>query len=382
MRLTRERLDELLDQAEAPCVSFYLPTVQAGAETRQNPIRFKNLVSEAESELLARQTDEAVVDALLRRARTLHEDFDFWQHQSRGLGVFLSPSSIATHRLPYEVSDRVTVGERPRVKPLLPLLTGDGTFYVLAFSLNRVRLFEGSREGLGELDVPTLPQSLEDAVGKEFDGGSLQFHSTGDSSGGDRAIYHGHGGGDEDQRAEVETYLRLVDDAVRKVVGTSGAPLVLAAVERQAASFRRVTQTQHVSDGLIAGSPDEATAEGLHAAAWELVAPHFDQARREAADGLANRLGTGLALVDSVREILPAAGFGRVQALFVVRDAEVWGRWDGEAEVTVHETHEIGDLDLIEEAALQALRHGASVFAIDADAMPSGAKRLAALLRY
>ena len=34
-----------------PCVSIYLPTHEAGAEIRQDPIRLKNQLSEAEKQL-------------------------------------------------------------------------------------------------------------------------------------------------------------------------------------------------------------------------------------------------------------------------------------------------------------------------------------------
>ncbi|MGH8601563.1 MAG: hypothetical protein ACREXR_01905, partial [Gammaproteobacteria bacterium] len=50
------------------------------------------------------------------------------------------------------------VEHRFHLKPLFPLISGDGTFYLLALSQNEVRLFKGSRYHINELglgdDVP------------------------------------------------------------------------------------------------------------------------------------------------------------------------------------------------------------------------------------
>ena len=42
--LRREQLNALIQQAAGPCISLYLPTARGGEETRQGPIRLKNLL--------------------------------------------------------------------------------------------------------------------------------------------------------------------------------------------------------------------------------------------------------------------------------------------------------------------------------------------------
>lgn len=45
--ITKEILQHLLsDEIKGPHVSIYIPTVQAGQQTQQDPIRFKNTVRE------------------------------------------------------------------------------------------------------------------------------------------------------------------------------------------------------------------------------------------------------------------------------------------------------------------------------------------------
>lgn len=47
-RFSSRDLDLLTAPSEGPCVSIYAPMVEAGPETRQNRVRFKNLLQGAE----------------------------------------------------------------------------------------------------------------------------------------------------------------------------------------------------------------------------------------------------------------------------------------------------------------------------------------------
>ena len=54
MTVTREALTELVETSLVPAVSILMPAHRAGPEIRQDPIRLKNLVRDAETELAAR----------------------------------------------------------------------------------------------------------------------------------------------------------------------------------------------------------------------------------------------------------------------------------------------------------------------------------------
>jgi hypothetical protein len=51
--LSTEELKTLVEQAQGISVSLYMPTVRLGSETQQNPIRFKNLIRQAEEQLVS-----------------------------------------------------------------------------------------------------------------------------------------------------------------------------------------------------------------------------------------------------------------------------------------------------------------------------------------
>ena len=62
-----------------------------------------------------------------------------------------------------------------QIRPLLPLLGGDGQYYVLALSQDHVRLFEGTREGVCEVDVDAVPQGLAEALKYDTGRGVRRF---------------------------------------------------------------------------------------------------------------------------------------------------------------------------------------------------------------
>ena len=87
--LTLDQLKNLAQQMASPSISIFLPTHRAGQDAQQDPTRFKNLLREAEKQLLGSGTGSREVSALLQPAQALMDDSNFWNHQHDGLAVFM-----------------------------------------------------------------------------------------------------------------------------------------------------------------------------------------------------------------------------------------------------------------------------------------------------
>lgn len=381
-RFSATDLGDLAAPRQGPCVSLFAPMVAAGPETRQNRIRFKNLVREADRLLEERyeMTPEARADLLAPFHLTL-DNSDFWHRRSHGLAFYRSGDYCVLFQVPRQLRELAVVQDRFHVGPLLPLLTGDGRYSVLALSKNSVRLFECTRDTVAELDLGETPRSLAEAVGGERQESHLQLHTaSGRRGGGEGApVYHGQGGQD-DSDAEIATFLERVARGVETRVAP-GEPLVLASVDYLAALFRRESRHDRIVEDTLSGSPDRLSAAELHANAWEIARPLFHRDQQRALARFAARHGTGLTTA-ALEESLLAAVDGRVDTLFVARGIERWGLWDEDgrsiepAAPTDSEARE-----LREEAAIHTLRRGGVVFAIEPGEMPvEGAA--AAILRY
>lgn len=379
----RDDLRALIEQGERPAVSVYMPTHRAGTEVQQDPIRFKNLLREARDRLTKQGLRSTDAESMLEPGRRLLDDEVFWQHQSDGLVAFADPSAFRHYRLPYSFEELVVVAERFHVKPLLRLLSGDGRFYVLAISGKDVRLFQGTRHSVAEVDLENVPKGLEEALRFDDPEKQLQFHTTAQGA---AAIFHGQGVGTDaaQHKKDLLRYFQQVDRGLHDLLRDDNAPLILAGVDYLLPIYREANSYSYLLDGGITGNPDDLDARALHDRAWDLVEPHFRQTQHEKAAQYRNLKGTGR-VANEVEAILPAAYHGRIDTLFVKVGVHQWGRYDaGGGQVTRHAEPAPGDEDLLDLAAVQTLLHGGEVYAVEVEEMPDGTANgeVAALFRY
>jgi hypothetical protein len=366
---TRADLRELLAEHERPCVSLFLPTHRGGAE--EDPIRFRKLLGQAEERLVEHGLRAPEVRQLLAPLHALLEDVSFWPNQGDGLAVFLAPGFLRVYRLPWTFPEELEVGGLFLVAPLLPLLTADGRFYVLALSQNRVRLFQGTRFTVSPVDLKGVPRNLAEALRTHDRDEVLTFHSRPTSSGSWGAIFAGHGVGIDDAKDDLRRYFHSIDRGLHEVLREERAPLVLAAVDYFLPLYREASTYPHLLAQAIEGNPDRLSEKELHDRAWALVEPQFQKSLRQAIDLYHQVAGTGRATSD-VKQIIPAAYRGQVETLFLELGNHLWGILDlGTNEVVLHEPPQPGDEDLLNFTAIHTLRHGNTVYALRPADMPA-----------
>jgi hypothetical protein len=272
------------------------------------------------------------------------------------------------------------VGERFHVKPLLPLLTGDGRFYVLALSQNEIRLLRGTRDTVAEIELDNIPRGLEDALKYDVAEKQVQHRvAASERSGGRPAIFHGHGGEKDTAQSDLNRYFHKVDRGIMKILRGERAPLVLAGVDYIRSAYAQISEYPALMETGISGNPEPAAPADLHAAAWEIVKPHFAQVREAAATHYRQMAKTDRAS-DAIETILPAAYHGGVETLFVTVGRQRWGTYDPETNtVELHESQQTGDEDLLDHAAVHTLLNGGDVFA--GETVPEG-DEICAVFRY
>jgi hypothetical protein len=340
------------------------------------------LLREADQRLAAGGASARAVEDLLEPARRLLDDSSFWQYQAEGLAVFLAPGTLRTFRVPVRFDELVVVAPGFHVKPLLPLLTGDGLFYVLALSQNQVRLLAGTRDHIGEVEVPGAPRSLADALRYDEPERQLQFH-TGTPAGGDRraAMFHGQGTGIDDAKTNLLRYFQQVDRAVNALIKNASVPLVVAGVDYLIPIYREASTHQSLLEEGIMGNPEGLSPDALHARAWPLVEPRFRLAREAAADRYRELAGTGRTS-NEVREVLLAAWDGRVDVLFVAIGVRIWGTFAPDTRtIDIADEAPGQNEDLLNLAAIHALLNRGTVYAVPPPEMP-GPTPVAVVLRY
>jgi hypothetical protein len=379
-------LRTLTEQREPPCVSLYLPTHRAGRkETQEDPIRLKNAVAQAREKLTVAGYPRDAITELLQPAAALITRRDFWQQRANGLALFLAPGLFQYYRVPLNLQDEVVVADHFSVRQLLPLFAEDGRFYVLALSQKQIRFFEATRTGIQEREVPEMLKGIADLKQYDEAQAQLQGHTMNLTGTAPRTdiIFHGQGNiaDKATYKADVAQYINLVSKKIAKYLDGHTAPLIVAAVEYEQALYREANGYGHLLEEGILGNPDGLDEGQLHRAAWEIVEPHFAEARRDILGHFADLSNTPKTS-DRIEEILPAACHGRVRTLFLQAQAHAWGTFDAERlSVEVHDSPADGDVDLLDIATVCVLQHQGMVYALPQDQMPAES-HVAALFRY
>ncbi|MGP1309941.1 MAG: baeRF3 domain-containing protein [Phycisphaerales bacterium] len=393
--LTREQLHELAAVRGKNLVSIFLPTHRASREIRQDPIRFKNLCTQAEERLQAHGVRRDDAAAILEPASDLLDDREFWRNQGEGLAVYLNDGPMRTHRVATSLDEHVFVGDRFAVRPLVAAAEDATSFFVLAIHQNSVRLLHCTRDGARTVDSHDIPRSLADAVGYDWEQESLQFHTraqkvgsesshgaatdVGQRTGVNRAaVYHGQGGeGDADvKQREAQQFLHRVDEGLSRLLGARPAPVVLAAAEPIDSMFRNIAKTSSLLDDGIEGNTEHLSVDDLHKRAIKVMEPRFKAPEREALDRFVE-VKTSDRAVEGVHDVLAALREGRVEVLLADPRASVWGAPKDDPN---SQDSERGD-DLLDLAVHQAISTGARVFPFDDRDAPTD-KKVAAVLRY
>ena len=121
----------------------------------------------------------------------------------------------------------------------------------------------------------------------------------------------------------------------------------------------------------------------LHEKAAAIALPLFEQARINALDTFTQLYHTdGSKASGDLKEIVPAAVFGRVDTLFLPKGKQVWGRYDAEQNtVILHDQHQSGDECLLDLAAVHTYLNGGTVYVLPPEEMPRE-EVVAATFRY
>jgi hypothetical protein len=254
----------------------------------------------------------------------------------------------------------------------------------LAISQNEVRLFEGTRHSVGQIDLPAeIPTSLNEALKLDEPEKQLQMHTGSSPGGASTGMFHGQGSGAEEQEAGIERYLNLVDSGLKKIFREQQAPLVLAGVDYLLPIYRRVSDYAHIMPEGITGSPEHLRSEQLQEQSWPIVEPYFRQEMEKILAQYRQLAGTDKA-ADNIKEIVVAAVNGRVDRLVLAVDTQLWGLFNPDTgEIVYYQEGQRKEdhLPLLDFAAVQTLQNGGTVFALSQDEMPTKSA-IAAVFRY
>lgn len=373
---------ELLDAREPPCLSLYQRTHRHHPENRQDPIRYRNLVEALEASLLQKYPEHEI-EPLLDPFHALADDHDFWNHTLDGLAVLGAQGVFRVFRLQRPVPDLAVVADSFHTKPLLRIRQSADRYQVLGLDRQEIRLFEGNRDALVEIEpAEGVPRTMTGALGEELTEPHSTVASYGGVGGPHSPMHHGHGGKEAEVDIDTERFFRAVDRGILEHHSRpTDLPLILATLPQYRHVFHQVSRNPFLMEEGIDAHPGSLSLDELRQRSWQVVEPHY-LARLEAlveAFGRARSRGLGHEELEDVARAVVAR---RVATLLVEADREIPGRIDpatGEIEFDDLAHPEVDDA--LDDLAGMALKAGAQVVIVPADRMPAETG-IAAIYRY
>jgi len=385
---SRAEIKALVEEQIPPCVSMYLPIGRSEIQPLQGPTRLKTLLNQAETQLRGMRSVKSDIETVLQPIRNLLTDESFWQQQRHGVAIFssLSPDAFRTFddtSDAIQFTETVVVGENFHLKPLLPLLSGDRSFYVLAITRDHAGLLKGNRDQIRPVQNANLPESIDAALGEEVSGFQMQGRAM-NVGGGEQTGVFGAPDPMKYEQDRVLRYCRAVDEAIHKILAGRTEPLLVAALPEWHAVYHEVNTYPQLAEHGIEKDADTMTAEELHAAAWPIVAPFFQQEITGAVERYRRTHAVNPAAAgDTLKDILLAAHFSRVETLFVAEGAQQFGHYDPNNDgLETYDDQLPGSVDLIDEAATHVILNGGTVYTLKRDEMPDPRSPIEAIYRY
>jgi hypothetical protein len=246
----------LRETPEPPCLSLYQPTHRHHPENQQDPIRYGNLLKQLEASL-TQAYPAREVEPLLAPFRALASDRDFWRYALDGLAVLGAEGTFRVFRLQRPVAEVAIAADSFHTKPLLRILQSSDRFQVLAVTRQSIRLFEGNRDVLDEIEpAEGVPRTITDALGDELTEPHMTVAAYG-GKGPSGTMFHGHGSKESEVDSDAERFFRAVDRAIDEHHSRpSGLPLILAALPEHHHTFRAVSHNAQLVEGAIDVHPD------------------------------------------------------------------------------------------------------------------------------
>ncbi|WP_234568136.1 baeRF7 domain-containing protein [Rhodohalobacter sp. 614A] len=363
--VSERTIRDLINQKGETLVTITLPTHEKGEESKQDPIRFKNLISEAEKKLEERVKKNGFAEKFLKPAKELLDTPMFWSHQKNGLAVYITEDSFNYYKLPYEVNEQVLVNDHFLITPLLPMTSMDGTFSVLAASRKNVRLLRCSRNSVHDITPQDIETSVSDYL--EVDPQKqLQFHS---GAKGQSAVYHGHNANEEDKMVVVEAFYREIEKELTEVLNKANDPLIIVGLVENANLYEKVNSYNRLVDEKVNHNPDELSDKELRDKGWEVVRHYFlsemyqslNKFSEYGEDRVSNNLG----------EIIESTVMGKSSTIFISRGETKWGKYDEENHTVHYSTNPNGeDVELLNWLSITGFKTGSKVYVLPKEEMP------------
>ncbi|TWF35300.1 hypothetical protein FHW36_10987 [Chitinophaga polysaccharea] len=287
-----ETLVSLSQYRGAPAVTIILSTHRTFPDNRQDIIHLKKLVTEAENRLYDTY-DKREVWPLLDKIKAAEADIDH-NYNLDSLVIFANAGHAQVIKLPVPATDRVVIGDRYEIRPLLKALQQLEHYYILTIGRQKIRLLEAYNDTLiREVNNNDFPYENN-------------YHTT------DPMRLQQADLVDDLQRE----FFNTADKRFKKYYYENPLPVILLGDNKSVAHFQEEMDIKNIVLRTAPGSYDHSTHYEILRATFPLILQHMADKETAALEAIANAQSTQKLLVD-LNDIYRAANTGTADTLYI-----------------------------------------------------------------
>jgi len=380
---SKSLFEKLTNSGGLYCVSMYVPMYKKGKEQNDHLAQdnLKHCIKEVTNKLKKHQLSENEIKKYLNPIEKLLTNTEMWRNPSNGLALFLNKNGLTHYKLPLNFKTQTYVANHFYLLPLLQIFHNNGDYYVLELSQDYVQLYEATKYGFNNLFVEDFaPTNLENAVGFDYKQKMLQFRS------GQNAFtsgsFHGHGEGKDDDKKEIETFLRAINKGINKLIINKKAPLIIAGTNALFNMYQQTNTYPNLYKTNISGDSEFKNKNLLHANSWKLIKPYFEIEQNEKINQFSELYHTPKTSYDT-SDIILSSFDGKIDTLFIEKGKDFFGAVNTESRnVHIDSEREIQNGSLVNSSAINTFLKGGKVYVLPKEKMPIKGKILNAIYRF
>lgn len=378
MLITKKKFNELLAYRNDPVVSIFIPTTRT-SDFQKDQLYLKNALQEVKQGLEDRGMTTKEANQFLGQAYAVLDDDNYWNYLSDGLALFIGPDVFERFELPIGFKKQTIIGNKFYLRPVMPMMTGESRFFLLALSLNEVKFYEGTRHSIAPVIIEDLvPEDMESVLVDAGTKESLQMHQ----GGGSQAVFHGQNKATDKKVKNYEKYFRFVDKGLMEMLHDEKVPMVIAAVDYLVPLYKDISGYSNIVTEHISGNPENTAPVELHQRAMNILDTFNYSRKATITDNFGDFLANDKASF-SIIDIVKSAHDGKVENLLINRDYQTWGNYNQEKRlVVIHKEKQADSEDLIDLAARYTYEQGGSVYTCTRAELPRPTANVNATYRF
>jgi hypothetical protein len=313
-KLVGEDVMTLLRERGNICISVIAPTHRLSSERKVDRYEVEKLVSHAK-QLLQNRYSESEVKSLMTALDAAAQSIDY-NHNSDGLGIFISKNVQMVIRFPFPVREKVMVGDNFEIRDVVYMTKHAVPFYTLMLSEKRIRLFQGHNNSLTEIRGEQFPFDYRETY--EYNtpsrGSSSTLNAQMRSFEHDKSTLEG---------MRIRDFFRAADGLLSDYL-VPGDKLVVMGAEKSLSQFEQITDHKASIIAKIPGNYEHQSLSDLQRLVSEAVHKFKRKEWSDAVDSFRERIGEGLG-VTGIQDIWTVVQEGRGRTLLVEKDFKITG---------------------------------------------------------